>query len=81
MEQGRKLLGGMVAAGLMFTLSAQAAFAGADLNDDGDPDMERAAIAVIVVLLVAVIWFFVFRGKEDDSSAASGGGSGSVDDA
>ena len=69
MEQGRKLLIGALAAGLMFTLSAQAAFAGADLNDDGDPDLERAAIAVIVVLLVAVIWFFVFRGKEDDTGS------------
>ena len=67
MQQTRKLLAGAVAAGLAFVLTAPAAFAGADINDDGDPDMERAAIAVVVVLLVGAIWFFVFRGGDDDT--------------
>jgi hypothetical protein len=67
MEQGRKLLAGVVTAGLVFALTAQAAFAGADVDDDGDTDMERAAIAVVVVLIVGMVWFFVFRGKEDDT--------------
>lgn len=67
MDQSKKLLAGAITAGLTFVLLAPAAMAGVDVNDDGDPDLERAAVAVIVVLLIATLWFFVFRGGDDDT--------------
>jgi hypothetical protein len=65
---GRKALVTTVAMATSFVLLAPAAFAGADLNDDGDAEEERMGIAVVVILLIAIIWFFVYRNRQGDEA-------------